>query len=248
MRVLVLNANTNEAMTAHAVAAAQRLAPEITFTGATGRFGSTHIGTRATYVIASHAAVDCYAAQTEKFDAIILACFGDPGLGALQDLADVPVFGMAETAAQAANEVQRPFSIVTGGKRWVPMLTEYLTGLGLTKYLASIRVIESTGSQVLADPEGNLTRLADACRTAAGNDGAERVILGGAGLIGIAAQIADRVPVPLMDCLEPAVAAVRRVAIRPTMPASPVPKVDPVFTDVDPALADLLAIDIAKGT
>jgi allantoin racemase len=246
MRVLVLNANTNPAMTAHAVAAAQRLAPEISFTGATGRFGSTHIGTRATYAIAAHAAVDCYAAQTEKFDAIILACFGDPGLGALQDIADLPAFGLAETAARAANEMQRPFSIVTGGQRWVPMLTEYLTGLGLTKHLASIRVIESTGSQVLADPAGNLARLADACHLAATDDGAERVILGGAGLIGIAAQIADRVPVPLMDCLEPAVAAVRKVSARTEAASPPPPKVDPVFTGIDPTLAGLLARDIAK--
>jgi Asp/Glu/hydantoin racemase len=250
MRVLVLNANTNKAMTDHAVVAARRLAPEIEFTGATGRFGSTHIGTRATYAIAAHAAVDCYAAQTDKFDAVILACFGDPGLGALQDIADVPVFGLAETAARAADAVRQPFSIVTGGQRWVSMLTEYLTGLGLTKYLASIHVIDSTGSQVLADPEGNLARLADACRIAASSDGAARVILGGAGLIGIAAQIADRVPVPLTDCLEPAIAAVRRVGARlePTGLVSLSPKVDAVFTGVDPALADLLAADIAKGT
>ncbi len=247
MRVLVLNANTNKAMTDHAVAAARALAPEITFTGATGRFGSTHIGTRATYAIASHAAVDCYAAQTEKYDATILACFGDPGLGALRDLADVPVFGLAETAARAAGDMQQRFSIVTGGQRWVSMLTEYLTGLGLTKYLASIRVIESTGSQVLADPAGNLARLADVCCLAAAKDGAERVILGGAGLIGIAAQIASRVPVPLMDCLAPAVAAVRKVGTREALAASPVPKVDPVFTGVDPALAELLSRDIAKG-
>jgi Asp/Glu/hydantoin racemase len=248
MRVLVLNANTNKAMTDHAVAAALKLAPDIEFIGATGRFGSTHIGTRATYAIAAHAAVDCYAAQTEKFDAVILACFGDPGLGALRDIADVPVFALAESACRAANELQQPFSIVTGGKRWVPMLTEYLTGLGLAKHLASIRVIESTGSQVLADPEGNLARLADACRLAATNDGAERVILGGAGLIGIAAQIADRLPVPLMDCLEPAVAAVRNVGARPAVGASPPPKIDPVFTGIDPALGVLLARDIAKGS
>jgi Asp/Glu/hydantoin racemase len=248
MRVLVLNANTNKAMTDHAVAAARKLAPDIEFKGATGRFGSTHIGTRATYAIAAHAAIDCYAAQTGKFDAVILACFGDPGLGALQDIADVPVFGLAGTAAHVADEMQRPFSIVTGGQRWVPMLTEYLTGLGLTKYLASIRVIESTGSQVLADPEGNLARLADACRLAATNDGAEHVILGGAGLIGIAAQIADRVPVPLMDCLEPAVAAVRKAGVQPASAVSPAPEIDPVFTNIDPALADLLAIDIVKGT
>jgi Asp/Glu/hydantoin racemase len=250
MRVLVLNANTNKLMTDHAVAAAHKLAPEIEFTGATGRFGSTHIGTRATYAIASHAAVDCYAAQPEKYDAVILACFGDPGLGALRDIADVPVFALAESACSAANEMRQPFSIVTGGQRWVPMLKEYLTGLGLTKYLASIRVIESTGSQVLADPEGNLARLADACRIAASSDGAARIILGGAGLIGIAAQIADRVPVPLMDCLEPAIAAVRKVGSRTMLngATSPTPKVDPVFTGINPALAYLLARDIAKGT
>ena len=248
MRVLVLNANTNKTMTDHAVAAARTLAPEIEFTGATGRFGSTHIGTRATYAIAAHAAVDCYAAQTKKYGAIILACFGDPGLGALQDIADVPVFGLAETACRAADDMQRPFSIVTGGQRWVPMLTEYLTGLGLTKYLASIRVIESTGSQVLADPEGNLTRLADACRLAAADDGAERVILGGAGLIGVAKKIADRVPVPLVDCLEPAVAAVRGVCSRTSSnDATPPRKVDATFNSIDQALADLLARDIAKG-
>ena len=38
-----------------------------------------------------HAALDYCAAQKQRFDAVILACFGDPGLGALQDIADVPV-------------------------------------------------------------------------------------------------------------------------------------------------------------
>ena len=196
MRVLLLNANTNEAMTNHVVAAARGLAPDISFSGATGRFGSPHIGTRATYAIASHAAIDCYAAQKERFDAIILACFGDPGLGALQDIADVPVFGLAETACRAAAAHQRPFSIVTGGSRWVAMLQEYLAGRGLTTWLASVRTVDTTGSQIMADPQGSLETLARACRLAVEQDGATSVILGGAGLVGLADRIADRVPVP----------------------------------------------------
>ena len=101
----------------------------------------------------------------------------------------------------------------------------------------------------MVNPEGNLARLADACRIAITNDGAERVILGGAGLIGIAEKIANRVSMPLMDCLEPAVAAVRKLVARPVSngPISQSSKVDPVFTGIDPALADLLAEDIAKG-
>lgn len=212
MRVLLLNANTNPAMTDHVVVWARRIAPDIDFAGATARFGSPHIGTRATYAIAAHAALDCYAAQSERYDAVILACFGDPGLAALQEIADVPVFGLAEAACRAAGQKRQPFSIVTGGERWAPMLRDYLTPLGLTECLASIRTVDTTGSQILADPQGSLDTLALACRLAAREDGAKSIILGGAGLVGLAERIAGTVPVPVIDCLEPAIAAVRKAA------------------------------------
>ena len=246
MRVLVLNANTNKAMTDHALAHARRLAPEIEFTGATGRFGSAHIGTRATYAIASHAAIDCFAAETTKYDAIILACFGDPGLGALQDLADVPVFGLAECASRAAAAYKQPFSIVTGGQRWVALLTEYLAGLGLTEHLASIRTVSVTGSQILADPDRSLDALAMACRVAKENDGASRVILGGAGLIGLAEKVAARAEGSVLDCLVPAVAAVR--AVGPNARASTPAKTTGTATlsGIDPRLATLVADDLTK--
>lgn len=249
MRVLLLNANTNPAMTEHVVVAARTLAPEIAFTGATGRFGSPHIGTRATYAIAAHAALDCYAAQTERYDAIILACFGDPGLGALQEIADVPVFGLAETACHAAARKRQPYSIVTGGERWVSMLREYLTPLGLTERLASIRTVDTTGSQILADPQGSLDKLAQACRRAVDEDGAENVILGGAGLVGLAARIADKVPVPVIDCLEPAIAAVRALSAKPASakPAQATNKDATTFAGIGQQLGALLAADIARG-
>lgn len=246
MRVLLLNANTNPAMTNHVVSAARRLAPEIEFIGATGRFGSAHIGTRATYAIAAHAALDCYAAQAERFDAVILACFGDPGLAALQDIADVPVFGLAEAACRVADAKGRPFSIVTGGQRWIALLKDYLAPLGLTRHLASIRVVDVTGSQVMADPQGSLDALALACMLAVKEDGAESVILGGAGLVGLAAQIAGRVSVPVLDCLEPAIAAVRGVGPRPS-PPGPRSVSGGSFAGIGPELAGLLAADIAKG-
>jgi allantoin racemase len=248
MRVLLLNANTNPAMTEHVVSVARAYAPDIAFTGATGRFGSPHIGTRATYVIAAHAALDCYAAQSERFDAVILACFGDPGLGALQDLANVPVFGLAEAACRAAALRRRPFSIVTGGARWVPMLTDYLKALELTDYLASVRAIDVTGSQILADPEGSLDKLAQSCRQAAAQDGATCVILGGAGLVGLAARMTNKVPVPLMDCLEPAIDAVRgmvpnALSSRPTAGAAAT-----AFVGIQQALSDLLNADNANDS
>ncbi len=173
------------------------------------------MGTCATYAVAAHAALDCYTAQTERYDAVILACFGDPGLGALQEIADVPVFGLAEAACRAAAKANKPYSIVTGGERWAPMLRDYLMPLGLTEFLASIRTVDTTGSQIMTDPQGSLDKLAEACRLAATEDGAACVILGGAGLVGLAERIAGKVPVPVLDCLEPAIAAARAAGPRP---------------------------------
>lgn len=248
MRVLLLNANTNEAMTTHVVEAARRIAPDIVFTGATARFGSRHIGTRATYAIAAHAAIDCYAAQDEQFDAVILACFGDPGLGALNDLANIPVFGLAESTCREAAGHRHPFSIVTGGERWISMLREYLASLGLTEWLASIRVVDASGSEILAQPAEHLEKLKDACRNAA-SDGASRVILGGAGLIGLAERIASDVPIPVTDCLQPAITMARKTLFERTQPP-----ISPAllnrngkFIGIGSKLANLLEADCAKS-
>ncbi|MFA6266841.1 MAG: aspartate/glutamate racemase family protein [Pseudolabrys sp.] len=246
MRILLLNANTNPAMTDHCLVAACAYAPDIEFTGATGRFGSPHIGTRATYAIAAHAALDAYAAQTGRFDAVVLACFGDPGCGALKEIADVPVFGLAEAACRAASWRRQLFSIVTGGERWASMLTEHLTPLGLTDYLASIRTVDITGSQILADPDGSIEKLAQACGLAVTQDGAASVILGGAGLVGLAPRVQGKVAVPVLDCLYPAIDAAREAAGRARAPAAVATPLPPSFPGIGPELSKLLAADIAK--
>lgn len=248
MRALLLNPNTNPAMTQHCLAAAQAYAPDIEFIGATGRFGSPHIGTRATYAIASHAALDAYAAQAQRFDAVILACFGDPGLAALKEVADVPVFGLAEEACRAAIRRQKPFSIVTGGERWATMLADYLTPLGLTKHLASIRTVDVTGSQIMADPRGSLGKLAETCERAAMDDGAASVILGGAGLVGLVPRLETKVPIPLLDCLEPAIDALRNTHPHGAEHSSADAFTSDGFPGVSAALARLLAADLARGT
>lgn len=246
MRVLLLNANTNPAMTEHCLVAARTYAPDIEFIGATGRFGSPHIGTRTTYAIAAHAALDAYAAQTERFDAVVLACFGDPGFAALKEVADVPVFALAESACRAAARGRRPFSVITGGERWVSMLTEALMPYGLTEYLASIRTVDVTGSQILADPDGSIDKLAQACRLAVTQDGATSVILGGAGLVGLAPRVQPKVPVPVIDCLHPAIDAAREAGPAAAPVVGMATPTVMTFPGVAPELAKLIATDMAK--
>src|SRR3546814_3595467 len=119
MRLLLINANTSTAMTDKVVAAARLLAPDCMVEGVTGRFGAEVIASRSAYAIAAHAALDCYAEHGAGHDAIVLACFGDPGILALKELAGVPVVGMAEAGCHFAAQLVQRFGIVKIGRAHV---------------------------------------------------------------------------------------------------------------------------------
>ena len=212
MRLLLLNPNTSPDITALLLRHARAFAASDTaLIGTTGRFGARYIVTRAAAAIAAHAALDAYAEHIERteraehVDAVILACFGDPGLLGLRELAQQPVIGLAEAACQAAALNGKHFAIVTGGERWGPMLEEFVAALGLSAQLACVLTVASTGADIARDPDNALALLADTCNEAARLHGAQVVILGGAGLAGLATRLADRVTVPLIDPLQVAI-------------------------------------------
>ena len=208
MRLLLINPNTSTAITDLVVAAARDFAaPGTAIVGATGRFGARYIATRAASAVAAHATVDVYAEHGKDADVIVLACFGDPGLAGLRELAHQPVVGMAEAACYYAATLGRRFGIVTGGARWGPMLEEFVRSIGMSERLAAIKTVAPSGAEIARDPQRAHTMLADAANALVEEAEADCVILGGAGLAGIAARIAERVRVPLIDSVGAAVKA-----------------------------------------
>src|ERR1700674_1447969 len=173
--------------------------PETEIVPATGRFGARYITSRAAAAVAGHAVLDTYAREGRGADAVVIACFGDPGLFALRELSPIPVIGMAEASCHLASTLGRKFSIVTGGHRWGPMLEEFVAAIGLATNLASVRTVDALGADIAAKHAHALEGLALACRQAAQEDGAEVVILGGLGLAGLAERIGAEVPVPVID-------------------------------------------------
>lgn len=222
MHIVLLNANTSPEITALMLTNARRIAaPGTRLSGATARFGARYVASRAAYAIAGHAALDAYAeiAATRAADAVILACFGDPGLAALREIETIPVVGMAEAACRKAAEGGRRFAVVTGGYAWVAMLNEFIAALGLAEQLAGVRAVAPSGAQIAADPEASAALLAAACRDVALATHADVVVLGGAGLAGIAAQVARASGVPVIDALAVSVRAAEAVLPRPRVAA-----------------------------
>ncbi len=198
-RILILNPNTTasvtELVTGHARAV---LGETVECVPATARFGANYISNEAAYAIAGHSALDGVAEFATGCDAVLLACFGDPGLFALREVCAMPVIGLAEAAMREAAMHGR-FSIVTGGALWRPMLERLAAALGYAGKVARIRTIALTGAEIAADPEGAIAFLAAECRAAALEDDAQAVILGGAALAGMATRIAPQVKVPVID-------------------------------------------------
>jgi len=213
MRLLFLNPNTSAHLTELGVRVARTAArPETDIVPATASFGARYIATRAAAAIAGHAVLEAFARQGGGVDVVLLACFGDPGLAALRELAPVPVVGMAEASCHMAAMLGGKFSIVTGGHRWRPMLEEFVAAIGLENRLASVRTTAPTGDQIAADPAAALEGLIDACGAAAAADGAEAVILGGLGLAGLAERVRDKVPIPVVDNVVAAVGVAEAAA------------------------------------
>jgi len=202
MRLLLINPNTTQTMTDLMVREAGKLlSPGTELKAVSGRFGGRYVSSRATYAIAGHAALDAYAEHGADVDAVALACFGDPALLALKEIAHQPVVGMAEASCLTAAAMGGRFAIVTGGERWGPMLREFVALMGMSERLTFVQTVAPTGADIAREPERALGLLADACRACVTEHGADSVILGGAGLAGLATRISDKVPVPLIDGL-----------------------------------------------
>lgn len=219
-RLLVVNPNTSAKVTALLQQHVQREAGAgVQVRSVTARLGAAYIACEASYAVAAHAALDAWAAALAEPgsaapDAVLIGCFGDPGLFALREASPVPVTGLAEAAFAEAAQHGR-FAIVTGGARWVPMLERLALALGHGGALAGIHTVAPTGAQLMADPASAQALLAQACQEAAARWDAQAVIVGGAGLAGVAAAIQDQVHVPLVD----SVGAGTRMALRLQPPA-----------------------------
>lgn len=171
----------------------------------TARFGANYIADEASYAIAAHATIDAWAAALSDGqaapDSVLIGCFGDPGLTALRLCSPVPVTGMAEASFIAAARLGR-FAVVTGGAAWDPILRRLALTTGFSEQMASVHTVELPGDQLAADRQRALRLLTQACNEALEGSDIQSVILGGAGVAGIAAEIQRNIAVPVIDSLQ----------------------------------------------
>lgn len=248
--LLIVNPNTSDGVTRRLVSHAQAQAPAGWLVqAAQARFGARYISGEMAAAVAAHAALDAYArhaaAQGEP-DAVLLGCFGDPGLFALRACSPAPVLGLAEASMRAAGAHGR-YAIVTGGAAWVPMLERLARALQLDAALCGVQTVPRSGGELAADPVAAHAVLLQAGRQALARwPDARALLLGGAGLAGMAAPLAGALPVPVLDNVTLALDAVW--ALPAPSAAAPAPSPEPgPWTGLDPLLERRLSGATSPG-
>ena len=207
MKILVVNPNTSAAMTEAIGEAARAVAaPQTKVRAVSPSFGPLSIEGFYDEAIAGAGVAEQVRVNHDWGpDAVILACFGDPGLDAAREAFNGPVLGIAEAAFHAASMVSTGFSVVTTMTRTCIIAEHLVHKYGFER---TCRGIHGTDIPVL-DLEGCSGLVFDqieaAARGAIAKDRSGAIVLGCAGMAPVCKALQDRLGVPVIDGVAAAV-------------------------------------------
>lgn len=216
MRILVLNPNTSQTMSAEIAAGTRNAAhPDTEIDCMAPYFGAAAIDSAGESYLSAVGVTDIVARLLDddrfRHDAVVLAGFGEHGKDALQEMLTVPVFDIAECAAHVAQLVGRRFSVVTTLARSIAPIEDRLLLAGLNAHCASVRACGLGTAEIDADPTGAVAAIVAEAVRAVTEDGADVICLGCAGMAGVTAAITARVGVPAIDGVAAAIALAQAV-------------------------------------
>jgi allantoin racemase len=217
LRLHIVNPNTTASMTQGIAQAARAVAPlDVEITATQPDFGPASIEgfyDGAFAVPGMLARID--EAERAGVDAHLIACFDDTGLDAARSLARAPVIGIGEAAYHAASMIGTRFSVVTTLSRSIPVIEDNLARYGLARRCARVRASDVPVLEL--EGEGGEARIGDEIARALADDGVDCIVLGCAGMAGMAERLSNRYRVPVVDGVAAGVAfavALARLGLR----------------------------------
>lgn len=211
--VLVLNPNTSDSVTQRLSDYLSHALPKLHIHARTAPFGAHYIADERSFCVAGHAVTEAFEhasaqAPAQGYSAVLVGCFGDPGLHALREMTPLPVLGLAESAVtQMGAQGFARMAIVTGGASWQTMLQRWSRAAGHDRAdaplcITQVHALPATSLQMMQSPQETAMALAQACSAALHDARAQAVLLGGAGLAGMGQEVRLLTGLPIWDCVE----------------------------------------------
>jgi len=117
-------------------------------------------------------------ADSDGVDAVIIACFSDPGLEAAKEVSSALVLGIQETSLHVASLLGHKYTILTPLASRIASKEQDVRRFKAEPACASVRALGMTVLETEADPARTKARIFEVARAAMEEDGAEVMILG----------------------------------------------------------------------
>jgi allantoin racemase len=205
-RIVLVNPNTSEPLTALMVEIARECAPRsFRIDGLTTRLGVPLLTNEAEVDEAARAVRALAPELAQSADAVIVSAFGDPGADELAILLDRPVIGIAEAGMRAAATNGRRFAVVTHTRHLVRRMALRAEEIGLGEHCVSVLATKGDPVALMATPLELESALQALAAQAVAEHGAEAIVIGGGPLGRVAKALSGKVGVPVIEAIPEAV-------------------------------------------
>ncbi|MBI4588035.1 MAG: aspartate/glutamate racemase family protein, partial [Candidatus Rokubacteria bacterium] len=202
MKLLIINPNSSETVTAAILESARRgAAPGTELVGVTTKGGTRNIDSAfGDYLSGAYMIRTCLeAVRLQRPDAVVLAGFGRVGIDALKEALDIPVVSISEASMAVAALLGHRFTTLTMLDQFIPYQQDVVRLYGFEAKCASVRSINVNVEECVTNREETLRQLKGEIRKIVAEDRAEVVILACAGLCGYDAELSRLAGVPVLD-------------------------------------------------
>ena len=166
--------------------------------------------------------------EAEGTNAIIVGCFGDPGLSGAREVASIPVVGPGQASGHLAAQLGSRFAVLTVVEEVVPAIHRQMRSHGLDGFLSEVRAVDVPVLELRGRREEVLAALERVGWEVLGN-GADALVLGcmTMGFLDVARDLQERLDVPVVN---PVVASLKlaetmvSAGVAPSARAYPAPR------------------------
>lgn len=212
MRILIINPNSNRKME-NDIEEAYKMCSfmkENTVDIVSGKLSPTSIESYHDEAIATTEMISNIYKYKSKYDGIIIACFGDPGLFAMREIMDVPVIGIAEASFNMVSYISRKTLIVTTPMRTVQQAKDLINRYGNSKQFEICGLLNSI-DEICCDSDMFYNTLKTFVKMKLENSQATSVLLGCAGMSKYSNQLTSDVGIQVVNSMQVALFTIEAI-------------------------------------
>lgn len=195
MKILIINPNSDPKMTQAILHSAKAYADgsfevDCLPTPGAPKFIETHHDA----AVAASGMIELAKKHENSYDAFIVACHCDPNLDVLKEITVKPVVGIGEASMRIASMLGHRFSVISTDPHSIPNKEAVIRKYHLEGQLASVKAPKPNELNLSDQDKYTLT-----AKAALEQDMAEVIVLGCAGMTGLAQELSQELGVPVLD-------------------------------------------------